>query len=93
MKWHPDKNNQSEEQAALAKKKFQEINEAKEVLLDKDKRAHYDRGFDLEDIKTGKADMGGFAGMGGMGGIDPHDLLSMFMQGGMGGMGGGRQRR
>lgn len=90
LKWHPDKNNGSEEQAALAKKKFQEINEAKDVLLDKNKRDKYDQGFDLDEINSGRADMGGFGGMGGMGGIDPNDLLHMFMGGGMGGMGGRR---
>jgi DnaJ homolog subfamily C member 7 len=42
LKWHPDKNTQNEEQAALAKKKFQEVNEAKDVLLDREKRDKYD---------------------------------------------------
>jgi DnaJ-class molecular chaperone len=42
LKYHPDKNNESEEQAALAKKKFQEIQEAKAILTDRDKREKYD---------------------------------------------------
>ena len=37
--WHPDKNNNSEEST----KKFQEINEAKEILLDQNKRELYDK--------------------------------------------------
>ena len=37
--WHPDKNNNSEEST----KKFQEINEAKEILLDQTKRELYDK--------------------------------------------------
>lgn len=76
----------------MAKKKFQEINEAKDVLLDRNKRDKYDNGYDLDDINSGRADMGGFGGGGGMGGIDPNDLLHMFMAGGMGGGGGGRRQ-
>lgn len=85
LKWHPDKNAGCEEQAATAKKRFQEINEAKAVLTDREKRDQYDQGFDLDEINSGKA--GGGMG-GGMGGMDPHDLFSMFMGGGGGGMGG-----
>ena len=89
LKWHPDKNQASEEQAALAKRKFQEINEAKEVLTDRDKRDLYDKGHDLDDINSGKAGggMGGGGMGGGMGGMDPDLLFQMFS--GMGGMGGG----
>ena len=83
LKWHPDKNAKSEEEAALAKKKFQEINEAKDVLTNRDKRDKYDNGYDLDEINSGRADHGG------MGGMDPSDIFSMFMGGGgMGGMGG-----
>jgi DnaJ family protein C protein 7 len=93
LKWHPDKNTANEEQAALAKKKFQELNEAKNVLLDKNNREKYDQGFDLDEINSGRADHGhhGGGGGGGMGGIDPNDLLHMFMAGGMGGGGGGQR--
>jgi len=87
LKWHPDKNSTDEEQAALAKKKFQEIQEAKAVLTDREKRDLYDQGHDLDDINSGKAGHG-FGG-GGMGGMDPNDLMNMFMGGGFGGMGGG----
>ena len=42
LKYHPDKNSKSDEEAAMAKHKFQEINEAKEVLLNREKRDKYD---------------------------------------------------
>ena len=90
LRWHPDKNSQTEEQKEKANKMIKDINEAMNVLGDKEKRDKYDQGFDLEDINSGRADMGNFGG-GAFGGMDPNDLFSMFMGGGMGGggMGGG----
>jgi DnaJ-class molecular chaperone len=85
LKWHPDKNQKGEEEEALAKKMMLQINEAKDVLTNREKRDKYDQGFDLEEINSGRADHG-FGGMGG-GGIDPNDIFQMFA--GMGGMGGG----
>jgi len=38
LKWHPDKNNASEEQSKKAEKMFKEINEAMTVLSDPKKR-------------------------------------------------------
>ncbi|KAJ3873859.1 hypothetical protein F5051DRAFT_110502 [Lentinula edodes] len=48
LKWHPDRNNGSEE----ASKKFKEISEAFEVLSDKQKRTIYDQ-FGEEGLKGG----------------------------------------
>lgn len=45
-KWHPDKNQDNIEEAKV---KFQEISEAKEILLDNEKKQMYDR-FGLESI-------------------------------------------
>ncbi len=42
---------------------FKDVNEAMAVLGDRDKRDKYDQGFDLEDINSGRANMG--AGFGG----------------------------
>lgn len=81
LKFHPDKNNGSEEEKAVAQEKFKDINEAYAVLSDKDKRSRYDAGGD-------DMDMGDF---GFEGNINPMDIFSQFFGGGGGGMsfGGG----
>jgi len=76
LKWHPDKNNQSESQRELAEKKFKEITEAYEVLSDPKKKQMFDNGMDPNDPETG-----GFSS----GGANPHDVFSMFFGGGGGG--------
>ena len=68
--------------------KFQEINEANEVLSDPEKRAKYDQfGHAGVDPNYGGAD--GFGGMGGFG--DMGDILESIF-GGFGGFGGGASR-
>lgn len=69
--WHPDKNNNSEESTV----KFQELNEAKEILLDSQKRQMYDDyGFDAINNDNGGNDMqnpfGGFEHFFGGGGFN-----------------------
>ena len=83
-KYHPDLN--PGDKAAEAS--FKEVNEAYEVLSDKDKRARYDQfghaGVDPNFNPNG----GGFGGFGGftdMGDIDLGDLFGSFFGGGFGG--------
>lgn len=91
LKWHPDRNQGSEEEKAKADKMFKDINEAYSVISDPDKRKKFDMGtYDPTD-PNGGGGFGGFGGPGGMGGmnIDPSEIFKMFMGGGgMGGMGG-----
>lgn len=89
---HPDKTQGDKDKEDM----FKDCLEAKETLLDPQKRQMFDSGADL--MEPGMGGMGGspFGGGfgGGMGGgvqIDPEMLFNM-MGGGMGGMGGGGQR-
>jgi molecular chaperone DnaJ len=58
LKWHPDRNPHNKEKANT---KIKEINEAKEVLLDKEKRQKYDQyGHATENFQTGGSGFEGF---------------------------------
>lgn len=46
LKWHPDRNNESEEQKQMAEKTFRDINDAYSVLSDAKKKQQYDSGSD-----------------------------------------------
>jgi DnaJ-class molecular chaperone len=87
---HPDRNPGDKQAAA----RFKEVQDAYDVLGDKDKRAQYDRFGHLPE-GMGGFPFGGGGGGGGAGAqMDPammQDLLRRFGMGGMGGMGEGDQ--
>lgn len=105
--YHPDKlrsKDLNEKEKAEASERFRNINEAKEILLDAEKRAAYDRGEDPNDDSRGAQQgpfygqqfhfsTGGFpGGFGGFQGGFPHSFFSGF--GGFQGQGGaGQQQR
>ena len=83
--WHPDKH--PEDKKEEANRKFQEINQAKEILLDKDKRGTYDElGMDMfnPENQAGPPGPNPFADFGNIfGGGFPFGMPGMGPMGGM----------
>ena len=83
MKYHPDRNNDSEEQKLEAEKKFKRIAEAYGVLSDEKKRQMYDMGgLDPNNDHPG---MNGFSGFQDFGGFHTQQFDLSDLLGGFGG--------
>ncbi len=75
MKYHPDRNAESEETKKMAEKKFIDVNDAYSVLSDPKKKNMYDQGVDPlnpEEASSGGMHFGG----------DASEILKMFFGGG-----------
>ena len=75
MKYHPDRNAESEETKKMAEKKFIDVNDAYSVLSDPKKKRMYDQGIDPlnpEEASSGGVHFGG----------DASEILKMFFGGG-----------
>ena len=75
MKYHPDRNAESEETKKMAEKKFIDVNDAYSVLSDANKRRMYDQGIDPlnpEEASSGGMHFGG----------DASEIIKMFFGGG-----------
>jgi DnaJ-class molecular chaperone len=66
LKWHPDRNQGSEEEKVKADKMFKDINEAYSVVSDPEKRRIFDMGgYDPTNPNGGPSGFSGFSSSGG----------------------------
>jgi len=78
LKWHPDRNNTSEEQKKMAEKNFRDINDAYSVLSDTQKKQQYDSGVDPLNPEEAQ----GMDGSGMHFGGNAEDIFKVFFGGG-----------
>lgn len=76
LKWHPDRNNESEETKKIAQKKFIDIGDAYSVLSDPKKKQMYDAGADPLNPESG-----GMPGGMHFSGGDPSEIFKFFTGG------------
>ena len=78
LKYHPDRNSESEESKTIAQRKFQDINDAYAVLSDPKKKQMFDMGCDPLNPENASGPGGGGMSVN----IDLNDILNMFGGGG-----------
>ena len=83
LKYHPDRNSESEQSKKIAQRKFEDVSDAYSVLSDPKKKQMFDQGVDPLNPET--ASGGGGPGMSfHFSGNDPNEIFKMFF-GGKGG--------
>ena len=83
LKYHPDRNSESEQSKKIAQRKFEDVSDAYSVLSDPKKKQMFDHGADPLNPET--ASGGGGPGMSfHFSGTDPNEIFKMFF-GGKGG--------
>jgi len=84
LKYHPDRNSETEQTKKIAQRKFEDVSDAYSVLSDPKKKQMFDQGIDPLNPETA-------SGAGGPGmsfhfsGGDPNEIFKMFFGGGDGG--------
>ncbi len=85
LKYHPDRNSESEQSKKVAQRKFEDIGDAYSVLSDPKKKQMFDMGVDpLNPQNASMGDNGGFSGGPGMSMHfqgDPSEIFKMFFGG------------
>ena len=85
LKYHPDRNSETEQTKKIAQRKFQDVSDAYSVLSDPKKKEMFDQGVDPLNPETASGAGPAGAGMNGMNmhfsGGDPNEIFKMFFGG------------
>ena len=81
LKYHPDRNSESEESKKIAQRKFQEISDAYVVLSDPKKKSMFDQGVDPLNPEVASAGPDGPGVNMHFSGGDPNEIFKMFFGG------------
>ena len=81
LKYHPDRNSESEESKKIAQRKFQDISDAYVVLSDPKKKGMFDQGIDPLNPEVASAGPDGPGVNMHFSGADPNEIFKMFFGG------------
>ena len=81
LKYHPDRNSESEESKKIAQRKFQDISDAYVVLSDPKKKGMFDQGIDPLNPEVASSGPDGPGVNMHFSGGDPNEIFKMFFGG------------
>ena len=81
LKYHPDRNSESEQSKKIAQRKFQDVSDAYSVLSDQKKKGMFDQGVDPLNPETASGGAGGPGMSFHFSGSDPNEIFKMFFGG------------